>query len=115
LFGTVHAGPAPQTLNQGDQDMQATKTTGHLAILVPADSNKLPERVTLPDDEGGAALAAMQKAVGGYIELVRLGAALDMWVNEDGIRLKLPLNSRASVVVGEVILGDVLICARRSS
>jgi hypothetical protein len=44
-------------------------------------------------------LSYMQKAVGGNIERVQLVIgkhAYDMWLNEDGIRLKLPVNKFGS-------------------
>lgn len=39
-------------------------------------------------------LKTLQDGVGGYIEAIHLDS-ITMWVNEDGIALKLPLNPRA--------------------
>lgn len=53
-------------------------------------------------------LGEAQRLVGGYVELVRCasGAAL---VNEDGLRLGLPLNAAASQLVGRPLVGAVVV------
>lgn len=62
----------------------------------------------LPDDDR-AQLDALQTAVGGYVEVVPCdGGAL--FVNEDGLSLKLPPNSFASFLAGRMIVGDVVFC-----
>lgn len=52
-----------------------------LALVVNPDGST--ERVDL-DAEGGA-LAAMQKAVGGLIELVRINSEIEFYCNEEGL------------------------------
>lgn len=37
-------------------------------------------------------LESMQSIVGGYIERLRITQDIDMWLNEEGILMKLPLN-----------------------
>jgi len=65
-------------------------------------------------------LKELQALVGGYIEVVYFGsnskmAGLAMIVNEDGLRLNLPFNETASVMLSESrgfpvsIYGDVCI------
>ena len=60
-----------------------------------------------PDD----GLAAMQQAVGGYVEMlaVPLYPPLLLWANEDGRSLGLPLNPWATMFMGEPIVGSVII------
>lgn len=41
-------------------------------------------------------LDELQSIVGGYIEVVRLKGEIYMVVNEDGIRMSLPINNRAT-------------------
>jgi hypothetical protein len=42
-----------------------------------------------------ASLESMQKVVGGYIELVRGPMGLDLWCNEEGLLMNLPIQHRA--------------------
>ena len=58
-------------------------------------------------------LAELQAFVDGYIELVRLGPGQLMFVNEEGRLKGLPLNLQASLIAGQTIVGDVIICTRR--
>jgi hypothetical protein len=72
--------------------------------LIKADMNgRVVE--TLPNGE----LDTLQKAVGGYIEPIRLSDKMTMWVNEEGMLQNLPVNMAASLMVGHTILGDVVI------
>lgn len=50
-----------------------------------------------------AELLALQNAVGGYIELSNIQGSL-VYVNEDGIRLKLPENKKFPQFLGPVIV-----------
>lgn len=51
--------------------------------------------------------AGCQRAVGGYVQLVRLAAGVWAYVNEDGIGLGLPVNRTATGLV--VALGSGLL------
>jgi hypothetical protein len=57
-------------------------------------------------------LEDLQKAVGGYIQIVRFhypeGKTGLAYVNEEGYLLNLPINHAASVVLGMPIVGDVV-------
>ncbi len=57
----------------------------------------------------GNSLAALQKLVGGYLEMVPLSTDACMLINEEGIRLHLPPNRRFR---SDVLLGNVLIVGR---
>lgn len=57
-------------------------------------------------------LAEMQAIVGGFIERVRIPGG-EMWVNEDGLAMKLSINLSASQLAGQRILGNVLVCLRK--
>ncbi len=54
-------------------------------------------------------LSGMQKAVGGYIELVYLPQGKMLVVNEDGLSLKLPYNPKASQISQRNLVGDILL------
>lgn len=54
-------------------------------------------------------LSGMQKAVNGYIEIVYLPKGKMLVVNEDGLRLKLPYNPKASQLSERNLVGDVLL------
>ena len=73
-----------------------------MATLLKADGSK-------QDNYEDITLTGMQKAVGGYIELVHLSKGKMLVVNEDGLRLNLPNNSEASKLSGQTIVGDVLL------
>ena len=54
-------------------------------------------------------LEQMQKAVGGYIEMIRISPDTMMWVNEEGRLLKLKINQAASFLAQQTIVGDVIL------
>ena len=62
--------------------------------------NKKEDQPTLQD---------AQKFVGGLVEMIYLTNDRQMLVNEEGIMHNLPINSSASFVAGNVILGPALI------
>lgn len=59
-------------------------------------------------------LEEMQKAVGGYIEIVHAGRSQTLIVlNEEGKLQGLPVNNKATELYGnpnDVVVGDVLVC-----
>lgn len=63
-----------------------------IALVVPADS----ELATVVPFTEGDSYQMLSDAVGGYIECVHIREGIDMWVNEDGIALELPMNSYAT-------------------
>jgi hypothetical protein len=74
------------------------KANGELTEVSPANGKKF-------------GLDELQKFVGGYIEILSLGA-LVMVVNEEGKLNGLPVNLNATDIWGkDVIVGDVLICS----
>ena len=58
-------------------------------------------------------LEELQTYVGGYIERVELQNNEEMWLNEEGKLLGLPINHHATAISGlvpyDVIVGDVLV------
>lgn len=54
-------------------------------------------------------LTDLQKAVGGYIEIVYLPQGRIMVVDEEGLCKNKPKNNKASGIVGGNICGDVVI------
>ena len=76
-----------------------------MAVLIKTDGGT--ESVDLI--QGSAQLDQLQTMVGGYIEQVRLRNGDDMWVNEDGTRLKLGANELASEIAGRDIVGNVVV------
>ena len=64
-------------------------------------------------------LQELQAFVGGYIETVRTIGGLWLVINEDGKRLELPRNARATMLYhesgglpGDVVVGDVVLANR---
>ena len=70
-------------------------------------ANGTIEEVLISEDNR---LDQLQKAVGGYIELVYLQGNKIMVVNEEGLIERLPYNHKASKLAGKDIVGDVIVC-----
>ena len=84
------------------------------AVLVPATGDI--RMVELPDGEDWQ-LPVLQKYVGGYIEVFRMGSdpAVVAVCNEEGKLQRLPYNPRATALIdkhrglhGDFVVGDVL-------
>ena len=57
-------------------------------------------------------LQVLQEAVGGYIQVVSCGSHT-MIVNEEGLIKGLPVNAKASLLVGRPIVGTVVVMDTR--
>lgn len=66
--------------------------TSFRAVTISAKS----ELVEVVWDASNSLLSHLQNAVGGFVDVVRLGPNLDMWVNDDGFALELPHNVAAT-------------------
>jgi hypothetical protein len=56
-------------------------------------------------------LEPLQKAVGGYIEIMTSpDEAWVMIMNDEGRMMQLPPNFKASDIAGRMIVGDVIVC-----
>ncbi len=75
-----------------------------MAKLIPADNDLEISEITINS------LEDMQKAVGGYIEAVYHDTTRQkcLLVNEEGLILGLHVNTRASLLYGYPLAGDVL-------
>lgn len=72
------------------------KSNGEMTQVVPSEGDKFtPQEV--------------QKMVGGLVERLRLPGRMVLLLNEEGIPKGLPLNPRASEMVGMEIFGDVVL------
>lgn len=61
------------------------------------------------DIQGEPTLAWLQEKVGGYIEIVGCLSGEQMICNEEGYGLGLKVNSGASIIAGQSMVGDVVI------
>lgn len=84
-----------------------------LALIVPTNSDLA---VAMPFTEGDS-YQMLSNGVGGYIECVHIAHGIDMWCNEDGIAMELPMNAVATVAfwnaypqaaLRQFIYGDVV-------
>jgi Domain of unknown function (DUF3846) len=91
------------------------KQTLKMMLVIKPDGSQ--QRISFTGRE--PALETLQEHVGGYIEMVPQGFKLDgksavMYVNEDGLRLKLPVNADATRLCGgfHTIVGTAVIVPR---
>jgi len=77
------------------------------AMLIKSDGTTV---AVSPSNGTDFALSEVQKLVGGYVELVRIGPGRIMLINEDGLSLGLPTNAKASKLFPPKIVGDVVTC-----
>jgi len=66
-----------------------------LVVTIDTDGTTSRQVWDLSED---STLAHLQKAVGGHVDVVALSPWLDMWVNDEGILLGLPVNPVATRV-----------------
>jgi len=90
------------------------------AIVIPVKGDIRTE--DCPED-GSDRLRYLQEKVGGFIELIRVGTGIDMYVNEDGRMRGCPTNIRATGLLRKFppwlavdIVGDAVItCTEKRS
>jgi hypothetical protein len=86
--------------------MECNLKTGLLMKADGTDMLIIPE-----NDDKTFSLAQMQKAVGGFIEIVRIDRQRILICNEEALCKSEPvLNFKASVIARQPIVGDVLLC-----
>ena len=68
------------------------------------------EKNVEPRNGSDFSLSEMQRIVGGFIECVTLANGQLMVVNEEGVILEMPYNTKASELYGQPIVGNVLVC-----
>ena len=78
-----------------------------MAILIKADGEITKVE---PADGHSFKLTEMQNLIGGYFEAVHVRDGRILLADEDGMRKNLQPNYIATAIVGQQILGDVLIC-----
>jgi hypothetical protein len=76
-----------------------------MATLIKADGNVV-------EDYDVSSLEKLQKAVGGYIQIVTIDNQMCLVVNEEGLLMELPVNNWASSYSGQLIVGDVILMKR---
>lgn len=57
-------------------------------------------------------LEQIQRAVGGYFEVLPLDGSKMLLANEDGFSMGLGVNVEASELFGQCLVGDVVLCDR---
>ncbi len=81
------------------------------------------DTMVAPANGGAFILQEMNIFVGGYLEAIKLTDTLVMYINEDGIRLHLPMNIIATRVLrancvehmNTIIVGNVLIASMKET
>lgn len=79
-----------------------------MAKLYKADGSKAVE--IQPANGTDFQLEELQKAVGGYIEIINLGNGMILVVDEEGLCKHKPINLKASFLAGHGVVGDVVYC-----
>ena len=72
-------------------------------VMVDGKVKRLPTTVAKMDFDD------IQKIVGGYVERLKVKGVGTLWCNEDGLRLKLPVNHGASYIMNTFVVGNVII------
>ena len=81
----------------------------------------MPRYIKANGDEGeeikDLSLEMAQKLVGGYVEVVspKLTPGVVILVNEDGLRLNLPINPVGTGLYGDTIVGDIIILTKKEA
>lgn len=84
-----------------------------MATLIPTTGEN---QEVLPHSGEAFTLQELHNYVGGYIEMLRVADGRFMFLNEDGKRLQLPYNQRATLMMrgriadDDYIVGTVIIC-----
>lgn len=76
-----------------------TKRKPVTMIVIPHDRHKPTYTITVEADKTGEAIS---REVGGFFDVVRLPDNYDLWVNDEGLIEKLPLNVRACLLVARL-------------
>ena len=63
-----------------------------------------------PSNGSDFELKELQQAIGGYIQVVRLRTGKLLVVDEDGLLKNLPINTKASLLAGQSIVGTAVLC-----
>lgn len=91
-----------------------------MALLIPATG---PAREVTPANGDQFTLEELHRIVGGYIEALRAPDDRIMFLNEDGKRLGLQKNDKATALgwaagtlsASDVVVGDVIVCDEREA
>lgn len=78
-----------------------------MAKIIKSDGTEI---IVNPSNGSDFDLSELQEIVGGYIEPIHLNEKEFMIVNEEGFLKRLPFNEKASKLIGNIIVGDVLVC-----
>ena len=77
-----------------------------MALLIEANGS---EQTIHPQNKKRFSLEELQKFVGGYIERVPTQEPKDFLVNEEGLLKRLPMNGKASTLVGQMVVGPLVV------
>jgi len=112
-----HPLPGAYPFDDGDDGTEGPTTPRDMIahpIVIPAEG---APAIRMPANGADFTLEELHAVCGGYIETVRLALVSPtvalLVVNEEGMRLELPLNPTATRLAGQPILGTVLLCPRR--
>lgn len=80
--------------------LSTTRNDDDGTVYVDVETREVPRDETLP---------FLQNAVGGYIDVVRLPDGTDLYVNDEGLLIDLPLNPFAAILWGIHLAGTVVV------
>ena len=85
--------------------------TSWKAILKVIHSNGSIETLEPKGKDGKATLDQLQESVGGLIQQFPCTTpnGVKLWVNEEGVRLKLPYNHKASLLTHSTLFGPLVV------
>lgn len=79
-----------------------------MALVIPAEGEEKGVVIL----SGAKGFKQIQQHVGGFIVPVRLHDGGTVWVDEDGLPKRLPVNRTVTAMTGQLIVGTAVLCKK---
>ncbi|MBC9000470.1 DUF3846 domain-containing protein [Micromonospora aurantiaca (nom. illeg.)] len=102
IIDTIDQAIADSTVSDDAMRSVPDDTDGIRVVYIDPDCDQPISFRYLARDDDGSTFRAMQKLVDGLVDVVRVTEGLDVWVNDAGLLIGMPLNERATTFVHAV-------------
>jgi len=79
-----------------------------MALVITADGQEKEVKIH-PDAKG---FKQIQQIIGGFIVPIKMPDGVVVWVDEDGLPKRLPVNRAVTAKVGQLIVGTAVLCQK---